>query len=692
MLNKHKIVYILPFYDAETPTHLFYNYELTREVRRRGMDILVLDARALGFLKLFLKLLRARFQGYKNCYVHYSFYGALAALFSRYEVFYWNRGLPWLFQRKFLEEQIFRFILRHSILVTSPESLAKEYQKRYGVREYKILSNWIDVERFRPKDDKKPEPKIILFVHHLSERKGADLIPEIAKAFQNEAVEFGVIGEGPYLEKLKNQNVKIKILGGIPNKDMVPYFQKAYIYLMPSREEGSPHTLLDAMAAGTPFVASDVGGVREIVPPGMTEFLCPSEDIICFQKKIRKFLADERLYEKARTEGLNYAKNFDISRGVTEFIGLFEEKLKIFYVANARMPTEKAHGIQLAKMCEAFVAQGADLELVLPQKKNSIRQSIEEFYGLKHKIRIKKLPVLDLGFRISALSFALSYFLYLFFKQGVIYTIDLDYFSFFLIPFLGKPYFMEVHGEKRPSFPHRLIFQGLAGAIAINRYVKEVLMKNFGLPSEKVSVFPNGMDLELFSSFSKNEARRKLGLEEKVKLVIHTGQFYDWKGLEIFSETAARLPAVQFYLVGGAEEEFKKLTGFAALPPNLIFKGMAPFHEIPFWLSAADALVAPGTKKNSYSYFYTSPMKLLEYLAARRPIAAADTPAIRELVSENEVFFYEPDDTRDLADKIKYLLENPAEGEKKARAAYQRARDFTWEKRAKKIIEFMKHE
>lgn len=325
-----RVIYVLPFYDENTDTHLFYNYELIREARGQGMDILMLDAKALGFWKLWLELRRLGSAGYKICYVHYSFYGALAAIFSGYKVFYFNRGMPWLFRRGFFEEAVFRFILRRTTLVTGPESLAKEYVKHYGVKEYKILSNWIDVERFRPREDKiftkrwfalGPDSKVVLFVHHLSSRKGADLLSKIAEGFQG--VQFFVLGEGPEYENLE-KNKKLKMFGKVANKDVPIYFQAADVFLMPSREEGSPHVILEALAAGTPFVASKVGGVKEVVPPGFEKFLCPVGDVPCFQEKIRKLLSDKNLYEEFSARGLEFASKFDKSRGVKEFIQLFQ--------------------------------------------------------------------------------------------------------------------------------------------------------------------------------------------------------------------------------------------------------------------------------------------------------------------------------------------------------------------------------
>ena len=334
-----KVCYILPFYEEGTDTHFFYNYMLIRRLKERGnTDILVIVEKEqrfkwppLRFFELFLKCLKARRNvGYKNFYIHYSYYGALAAWLAGGRVFYWNRGMPWLFKRSWFEALIFRFILRHTILVTGPESLAKEYVQRYslpagkaGVRHYKVLSNWVDIERFEPVGPHAQDKRIVLFIHHLSKRKGADLVPQIAKAFIGQPVEFWMIGDGPEFENLKLENT-VKLLGRVPNKEIVKYLRASEVFIMPSREEGSPHALLEAMASGTPFVASDVGGVRELVPKELEQFLCKSEDIKCFQERVKTLLSDKELYDKARAECLKHAKNFDISRGVEEFIMLFK--------------------------------------------------------------------------------------------------------------------------------------------------------------------------------------------------------------------------------------------------------------------------------------------------------------------------------------------------------------------------------
>src|SRR4051812_48474807 len=106
--------------------------------------------------------------------------------------------------------------------------------------------------------------------------------------------------------------------------------------------------------------------------------------------------------------------------------------MRLYYIANAHMPTEKAHGIQIAKMCEAFITLGIDLVLVVPTRPRG-EVSVKEFYGLRSDIRIAQVPAFDwynfgrIGYTLSTLSFMLSYSLYLLrhAKKGdVAYTVD----------------------------------------------------------------------------------------------------------------------------------------------------------------------------------------------------------------------------------------------------------------------------
>src|SRR3989344_5357604 len=109
--------------------------------------------------------------------------------------------------------------------------------------------------------------------------------------------------------------------------------------------------------------------------------------------------------------------------------------MKILYIANARIPTEKAHGIQIMKMCEAFGNEKALVELVLPRRFNWINEDPFGYYGIKRIFKITKLPCLDfivfdkyighLGLWAESLTFSISVFFYILFrKEDIFYTRD----------------------------------------------------------------------------------------------------------------------------------------------------------------------------------------------------------------------------------------------------------------------------
>ena len=178
-------------------------------------------------------------------------------------------------------------------LVTGTPRVADYYVREAGIPAGKIrlLPNFTDAERFRNttrKDARKKlnlphGRKIALFLHRVAPRKGAHFLPEIARRIVKETgpITFLIAGGGPYLEELRrrvdaeNLGAYFDFRGWVPNKDVPDYFRAADLYLMPSEEEGFPRVLLESMAAGCPFIAFDVGGVRDILPTALMECLVP---------------------------------------------------------------------------------------------------------------------------------------------------------------------------------------------------------------------------------------------------------------------------------------------------------------------------------------------------------------------------------------------------------------------------------
>ena len=69
--------------------------------------------------------------------------------------------------------------------------------------------------------------------------------------------------------------------------------------------------------------------------------------------------------------------------------------MKIVYLANIRFPTEKAHGYQISKMCEAFSDIGVEMEIIVPLRKNSVKVDPYEFYGVRRNFKTTFIKSFD---------------------------------------------------------------------------------------------------------------------------------------------------------------------------------------------------------------------------------------------------------------------------------------------------------
>lgn len=374
--------------------------------------------------------------------------------------------------------------------------------------------------------------------------------------------------------------------------------------------------------------------------------------------------------------------------------------MKIYYIANARMPTEKAHGIQIAKMCEAFIEAGTDVTLVMPGRATD-PSSIRDYYGLRVDVPTVTLFAFDwytggrILYRISSFSFMVSSFFFLWRrrneKEAVVYTVDFDDWSYAQLPLLSFHYFSEMHGSKPHTFVNRFFFRNISGIITINRLIKDRLQETFSLLSDCVIVEPDAVDATHFTPMPRARAREHLGLAHELKLVLYVGRILEWKGLELLATTASVLgPGITIGIVGGTRERFVEVTGIVNVPGNLVFYGERDYAYMPVWINAANAVLMTATAHNELSYRWTSPMKAFEYMACGVPIIAADAPSMREIVSNATAFLYQPDEAQSLAHEIRAVFNNQEEARHRGDAALVVSRTCSWRARAEHTLKFMK--
>lgn len=390
---------------------------------------------------------------------------------------------------------------------------------------------------------------------------------------------------------------------------------------------------------------------------------------------------------------------------------------KLIYIANLRLPTEKAYGIQIAKMCEAFADNRQEVKLFYPYRKNpAINQDIFSYYSIKNNFAAQVVESKDYyfpGFLDKIAFLVKNYFsAKALVGQALKENADIYYTRDERIAYIlskqNKNVVFECHrfsNKKKGFYPH---FKKI---VAISEGLKEDLVK-FGIEGENILVARDGVDLERFSvQMSKEEARRMFFKNihhesfARKKIAVYTGHFYPWKGFNIFSDIAKYLcdKNVNYLIcffggtnrdIGKFKDELKKYQKHPNLVPMVylnIFdiESRVPHKDVPYILKAADCAILIGNERETISSKYTSPLKMFEYMASGRPIVAQDLPSFREVLNEKNSFLVKAGDAKALADKISKIFENEAAAEEKAIQALKDVQEYSWQKRAHRILNFI---
>ena len=363
----------------------------------------------------------------------------------------------------------------------------------------------------------------------------------------------------------------------------------------------------------------------------------------------------------------------------------------ILYIANIRLPTEKAHGVQIMEMCSAFSAQGVNVELVVPKRRNTLIEDPFDFYKIKNNFTISRLSTLDLirfgriGFVIQSWTFACTALYYSLTRDVVSYTRDESVAA--LLAFFGREYVFEPHIAKWNIVQQYVLTRAML-IVPISQGLKDFYAHK-GVPEGRMFVAFDAVNLERFiHNEGKIESRKRLLLPISDHFVLYSGHLYPRKGAHTLAEAAKLLDEhTQVIFVGGTDLDILNFKKKYASVANISILGHQSHDEIPYYLSAADVLVLPNSAESDDSRLYASPMKLFEYMASGVPIVASDVSSLREVLGEHNAVFVTPDNPESLAKGIRRLQENQHLGETLAGEAKKTALNHTWEKRAMALIQ-----
>jgi len=259
-----------------------------------------------------------------------------------------------------------------------------------------------------------------------------------------------------------------------------------------------------------------------------------------------------------------------------------------------------------------------------------------------------------------------------------------------LLPLLKRvlgdiPLVLEVNsfGTQLYRFLRGLDFVALRSAdviICVSEIVHNLMLQkvSFGL-SSRILVMPNGIDIDRFEKAQPDTETESLG--QKIRLG-YTGILKPDYGFEELFNACSIISQVRkgvslhIYGDGPYREELEKQ---AALLDCVFLHGAKSFFEMPGVLRSNDILIYT----SSYNHKFQSPIKLYEYMAAKRPIVAAVTPQVKELLGNKERgLLYPIGDADVLAKKIMTIIDDRELGEALAEKAFDEVKkNHTWEKR-----------
>jgi len=376
----------------------------------------------------------------------------------------------------------------------------------------------------------------------------------------------------------------------------------------------------------------------------------------------------------------------------------------ILYIANARIPTEKAHGLQIINMCESFANSGVQVKLILPTRinKNYKDSNPFDFYSVKNNFEILKLKSIDPTFvlkitkggvyiKIQSFFFAISLFFYLLFNKIDGYTLyTRESYLLPLLQFFSKNVVLEIHDIPSKASFYLKYWKNCQKIITISQGLKNKLIE-LGVDKDKIYNAPDGVKLEKFDiNDDKVEARKKLNLPVDKKIIIYTGHLYDWKGTQVLADASKFLNNNSLIIfIGGTSQDIKNFKEKNKDLKNVSILGRKDHGQIPLFLKASDVLVLPNSAKKEISSLYTSPIKLFEYMASKRPIVASSLPSIKEILNDSNSVLVSPDSPESLAQGLSKILSDEVFSNSISTKSFDQVRNYTWKKRAENILNFI---
>ncbi|MCW8804538.1 MAG: glycosyltransferase family 4 protein [Ignavibacteriaceae bacterium] len=202
-----------------------------------------------------------------------------------------------------------------------------------------VLPNGIEYQKFLKSANSSSlsnnKPIIIGTVCRLERQKGISYLLLAMKIILAKFphVQLEIVGDGSLLGELKHFSRKLGISNSVnffgKFADVIPFYKKMNVFVLPSLYEGFGIVLLEAMAAGVPIVATNVDGIKEVVMDGVSGILVPPKNPEAIASAVTKIIESPHLARSLVDEGLKRSKLFDIQEHVTKIDNFYTNLLGV---------------------------------------------------------------------------------------------------------------------------------------------------------------------------------------------------------------------------------------------------------------------------------------------------------------------------------------------------------------------------
>lgn len=236
------------------------------------------------------------------------------------------------------------FSINQSDTITSvSESLKRDTLQFFKItKPIEVITNFIDNSEFDDyvecsrKQFASDDEKILIHVSNLRPVKRVDEVLEIFKNVNSKVKsKLIIIGEGPDMEKINefledNPDLigRIRLLGKV--NDLYRILQLSDVFLLPSEQESFGLAALEAMAANTPVISSNAGGIPEVNIQGETGYLAEIGNVDAMSNYAIKLLSDDQLLSEMKKKAKEQAIRFDLKNILPLYEKMYEETIKHF--------------------------------------------------------------------------------------------------------------------------------------------------------------------------------------------------------------------------------------------------------------------------------------------------------------------------------------------------------------------------